>query len=113
MQEEPPSQKRFILHPAGTKPANLKYRLICQLIASVKGKVKMYGFKDGDDCVVFEGTEAEEAQIQYLTDMHVSSFWERVEILYNEYIEEHSLYCKEVEQSDNSKMNRYTSENKA
>jgi hypothetical protein len=93
--DESQIQKRFILHPPHTQPANLKNRIICQLISSVKGRVKMYGHKDNDDCVVFEGTKAEEMQIQYLTDVHVSGFWERVEILYKEYVEEHDLYCKE------------------
>ena len=55
----------------------------------------MYGQKDDEDCVAFEGTKAEELQIQYLADIHVSSFWERVEVLYKEYIDEHRLYCKD------------------
>jgi hypothetical protein len=88
-------ERRFILHPPYTQPAHLKSRMICQLIANVKGRVGMYGQKDNEDCVAFEGTKAEELQIQYLADIHISSFWERVEVLYKEYIEEHGLYCKE------------------
>lgn len=95
MKDQPPIQKRFIHHPQYTQPANLKNRIICQLISSVKGRVKMYAHRDNDDCVAFDGTKAEELHIQYLTDVHVANFWERVEILYKEYIEEHGFYCKE------------------
>lgn len=95
MKDQPPIQKRFIYHPQHTQPANLKNRIICQLISSVKGRVKMYAQRNNDDCVVFDGTKAEELHIQYLTDVHVANFWERVEILYKEYIEEHGFYCKE------------------
>jgi hypothetical protein len=98
--EKPLVERRFILHPPYTQPAHLKNRMICQLIANVKGKVSMYAQKDNEDCIAFEGTKAEELQIQYLADIHISSFWQRVEILYKEYIEEHGLYCKEDEMRD-------------
>ncbi len=101
MKDGPLIKKRFIHHPQYTQPANLKNRIICQLISSVKGRVKMYGHNESDDSVAFDGTKAEEIHIQYLADMHVSSFWTRVEALYKEFIEEHGLYCKEGDDEQN------------
>ena len=90
-----PQQACFIMHPAHINPSGIRTRIICQLIAHIKGEINLYGHKHYPGAVVFCGTREEEALIQSLADRHLPVFWQRVEQLYHEYIHEHGLYTNE------------------